>query len=62
MTPALIGGQGNAFISLLTVQELIGAFDWPFGAALALVLAAAMLFVVLGFSLMTRRLALRTAR
>jgi putative spermidine/putrescine transport system permease protein len=62
VTPALIGGQGSTFMPLLMVQELIGAFAWPFGAALALVLAAAMVLVVLAFTLATSRLAARTAR
>jgi putative spermidine/putrescine transport system permease protein len=62
VTPALIGGQGSAYLSLLMVQELTGAFAWPFGAALALVLAAAMLLCVLAFTLATHRLAARTAR
>lgn len=62
VTPALIGGQGGGLMPLLVVQELVGSFAWPFGAALALVLAAAMLACVLLFTLATRRLAARTAR
>ena len=62
VTPALLGGQGRTFLSILTVQELLGSFAWPLGATLALVMAAAMGLVVLGFLAATRRLAERTAR
>ena len=62
VTPALIGGQGGGLMPLLVVQELVGSFAWPFGAALALVMAAAMLACVLLFALATRHLAVRTAR
>ena len=62
VTPALMGGQGATFMPLLMVQQLVGAFAWPFGAALSLVLAAAMIACVLAFALATRGLALRTAR
>ena len=62
VTPALIGGQGGGLMPLLVVQELVGSFAWPFGSALALVMAAAMAAAVLLFALATRRLALRTAR
>jgi putative spermidine/putrescine transport system permease protein len=62
VTPALIGGQGGTFMPILMVQELIGSFAWPFGAALALVLAAAILLMVALFTLATRRVAARTAR
>jgi putative spermidine/putrescine transport system permease protein len=47
---------------LLVVQELVGSFAWPFGSALALVMAAAMLLAVLLFGLATHRLSARTAR
>jgi putative spermidine/putrescine transport system permease protein len=62
VTPALIGGQGGTFMPLLVVQELVGSFAWPFGSALALVMAAAMLLAVLLFGLATHRLSARTAR
>jgi putative spermidine/putrescine transport system permease protein len=62
VTPALIGGQGGTFMPLLVVQELVGSFAWPFGSALALVMAAAMLLAVLLFGLATHRLSVRTAR
>jgi putative spermidine/putrescine transport system permease protein len=62
VTPALIGGQGGGLMPLLLVQALVGSFAWPFGAALALVMAVAMLACVLLFALATRRLARRTSR
>jgi ABC-type spermidine/putrescine transport system permease subunit I len=62
VTPALIGGQGGGLMPLLVVQELVGSFAWPFGSALALVMAAAMVASVLVFALATRHLAVRTAR
>jgi putative spermidine/putrescine transport system permease protein len=60
VTPALLGGQAVKLMSLLVVQELTGAFAWPFGAALALLMAAATLVAVALFTLATRRLAERT--
>ena len=62
VTPALIGGQGGGLMPLLVVQELVGSFAWPFGSALALVMAGAMTVSVLLFAALTRRLAQRTTR
>jgi ABC-type spermidine/putrescine transport system permease subunit I len=50
-----------ALLPSLIVDQLIGAFAWPFGAALALVLAAGMLLVVVAFAMLTRPLADRTS-
>jgi putative spermidine/putrescine transport system permease protein len=56
VTPALLGGQMVSLMPTLVVQALIGSFDWPLGAALAVVMASATLIVVIVFSLATHRL------
>nr|WP_246602933.1 ABC transporter permease subunit [Falsiroseomonas tokyonensis] len=60
VTPALLGGQGVALMPAIVVRELIGSFAWPFGAALAVVMAVATLSVVAVFTLLTQGLAERT--
>ncbi|MBX9594958.1 MAG: ABC transporter permease [Roseomonas sp.] len=60
VTPALLGGQGIAYMPAVVVRELIGSFAWPFGAALAVIMAASTLAVVTVFTLATHRLAERT--
>lgn len=60
VTPALLGGQGIAYMPSVVVRELIGSFAWPFGAALAVIMAASTLAVVTVFTLATHRLAERT--
>ena len=40
----------------LVVQTLVGTFDWPLGAALAVMMATAAMVVVILFSLATHRL------
>jgi ABC-type spermidine/putrescine transport system permease subunit I len=61
VTPALLGGQAVVLMPGVIVDQLTGAFAWPFGGALAITLAMACLIVVLGFSLMLRPLARRTS-
>lgn len=56
VTPALLGGQMVTLMPTLVVQTLIGTFDWPLGAALAVAMATAALIVVTVFSLATHRL------
>lgn len=56
VTPALLGGQMVSLMPTLVVQALVGSFDWPLGAALAVVMATAALIVVIIFSLATHRL------
>ncbi|MBM3597596.1 MAG: ABC transporter permease [Alphaproteobacteria bacterium] len=41
VTPAMLGGPQVRTMSVLIVQQLIDNFQWPFGAALALILATA---------------------
>lgn len=56
VTPALLGGQMVSLMPTLVVQALVGSFDWPLGAALAVVMATASLIAVIVFSLATQRL------
>jgi putative spermidine/putrescine transport system permease protein len=56
VTPALLGGQMVTMMPTLVVQTLVGTFDWPLGATLAVVMATAALIAVVVFSLATHRL------
>ena len=56
VTPALLGGQMVSLMPTLVVQTLVGTFDWPLGAALAVAMATAALIAVIVFSLATHRL------
>jgi ABC-type spermidine/putrescine transport system permease subunit I len=56
VTPALLGGQMVSLMPTLVVQTLVGTFDWPLGAALAVMMATAAMIVVILFSLATHRL------
>jgi ABC-type spermidine/putrescine transport system permease subunit I len=60
VTPALLGGQGLALMPSVIVQQLTGSFAWPFGGALAVVMACSTLAIVAVFTLLTQRLAERT--
>jgi putative spermidine/putrescine transport system permease protein len=46
VTPVLLGGGRVKTMTPLVVQQLIDTFQWPFGAALALILAVAGLVAV----------------
>jgi putative spermidine/putrescine transport system permease protein len=52
--PMLIGGGRVQTMATVIVQQLLGGFLWPFGAALALVLSAAVTIALVGFTLLTR--------
>lgn len=56
VTPALLGGQMVTLMPTLVVQTLVGTFDWPLGATLAVMMATAALLAVIFFSLATHRL------
>jgi len=56
VTPALLGGQMVTLMPTLVVQTLVGTFDWPLGATLAVMMATAALVAVILFSLATHRL------
>jgi len=59
--PMLIGGGRVQTMVTVIVQQLLGGFLWPFGAALALVLSLAAILVLIGFTLLTRRAMRRLA-
>jgi len=53
--PMLLGGGQVQTMPTVVVQQLLGGLLWPFGAALALVLALAALLLVGLFAALTRR-------
>ena len=59
--PMLIGGGRVQMMATVIVQQLLGGFLWPFGAALALVLSLAVVVALIGFTLFTRRTMRRLA-
>jgi putative spermidine/putrescine transport system permease protein len=59
--PMLIGGGRVLTMATVIVQQLLGGFLWPFGAALALVLSLAVIVALIGFTLITRRTMRRLA-
>jgi putative spermidine/putrescine transport system permease protein len=46
VTPMMLGGNAVRTMPVLIVQQLIDNFKWPFGAALALTMAAAITLVI----------------
>ena len=62
VTPALLGGQNVVLMPSIVIQQLIGAFAWPFGAALAMTLSLAMLIEIGVLTLAMRPLVRRVAR
>src|SRR5262245_38861798 len=59
--PMLIGGGRVQTMATVMVQQLLGGFLWPFGAALALVLSAAVVLALVSFTYLTRRAMRRLA-
>jgi putative spermidine/putrescine transport system permease protein len=53
--PMLLGGGQVQTMATVMVQQLLGGFMWPFGAALALVLSASVILAILVFVLLTLR-------
>lgn len=53
--PMLLGGGRVQTMPTVVVQQLLGSFLWPFGAALALVLSLSVFISVAAFSMLTRR-------
>jgi putative spermidine/putrescine transport system permease protein len=53
--PMLLGGGQVQTMATVMVQQLLGGFLWPFGAALALVLSASVILAILVFVLLTLR-------
>lgn len=62
VTPMLLGGQTIVMMSSIIIQQLIGAFAWPFGAALAMTLSVTMLIAISLLTLLARPMMRRTAR
>ncbi|TJW98495.1 MAG: ABC transporter permease, partial [Mesorhizobium sp.] len=61
VTPALLGGGRFQMIGNLVYDQFLTANDWPFGAALAMVLIAIMLLVLTAQALAADRAAGRIA-
>lgn len=53
--PVLLGGGQVQTMTTVVVQQLMGSLLWPFGAALALVLAASMTIAIVLFILLMKR-------
>jgi len=53
--PLLLGQGQVQTVPTIVVQQLLGSFLWPFGAALALTLSVSVLFLVSTFALSTIR-------
>jgi len=53
--PMLLGGGRVQTMATVIVQQLLGGFLWPFGAALALVLSATVALLLVAFALVTKR-------
>lgn len=62
VTPVLLGGQTVALMPSIVIQQLIGVFAWPFGAALAILLSASTLAAVGTLIWVVRPAMRRTAR
>ncbi len=54
VTQTLVGGGRMLFMPFHLYQQTIQANDWPFAAALAMILLAAVLLVILGLGLLGR--------
>jgi len=53
--PMLLGGGRVQTMATVIVQQLLGGFLWPFGAALALVLSLAVVLLLVLFAVVTKR-------
>jgi putative spermidine/putrescine transport system permease protein len=56
VTPVLLGGGRVKMMTPLVVQQLVDTFQWPFGAALALILAAAGVIAVWLYATLSGRM------
>ncbi|QOL79904.1 ABC transporter permease [Pseudooceanicola spongiae] len=54
VTPSLVGGMRVKTTTLLVIDALIDQYQWPFGSAMALILAVTAGIVVLIFARLTR--------
>jgi putative spermidine/putrescine transport system permease protein len=60
VTPAVLGPSGPNFITTLIYQQFVTLFDWPTGAALAVVLFVISMTVIALYSVFLTRFGLRT--
>jgi spermidine/putrescine transport system permease protein len=60
VTPALVGGPSSSMIGSIIQAQFGKANDWPFGAALSVLVMAVILVVVSGVRLADRRVGSRT--
>jgi spermidine/putrescine transport system permease protein len=49
VVPTILGGAKGAFFGPIVANQFLDAFNWPFGAAMSLVLVAFMLVVILAY-------------
>jgi putative spermidine/putrescine transport system permease protein len=56
VTPQLLGGSGSRVMTTLIYSEFTNAFNWPLGAALAMVLSLASLALVMLLAWLAGRL------
>lgn len=50
VTPAILGGTRVRVVAYLIYEEFLLSLNWPFGAALALLLVAITMLVVVGYN------------
>ena len=55
LIPVILGGDLTVFAGNLIAQQFVTARDWPFGAAIAMVVIAALTVVVLVYSRLVGR-------
>ncbi|MFO1056793.1 MAG: ABC transporter permease [Dongiaceae bacterium] len=54
VAPTLLGGPGGLMVSNVIISQFGGAYDWPFGSALAVLVLAAV-FLVIGLGTLAER-------
>lgn len=59
-TPALLGGARNKFLSYLVYQQSVSLYNWPMGAAMAVLLLIATTLLIVALALVERFRRLRT--
>jgi spermidine/putrescine transport system permease protein len=55
LIPVILGGDLTVFAGNLIAQQFVTARDWPFGAAIAMVVIAAMTIAILAYAKLTAR-------
>ena len=49
VVPTILGGAKGAFFGPIVANQFLDAFNWPFGAAMSLVLVGVMLLLIFGY-------------